>query len=567
MPTVSELKEQARTLEQQGNLGRALAIYEHILKHVEGTPAIVKLLPLYVKVGDLHAKLNQPTEAVDSYEKAAEQYAEHGSAQRISALCAKIVRLAPDRSGLQVDLARRLIEHGHVGSARDVLSDYALSANLDKAQEALDDLAGRPDEEVQPMLERLLESGLDAEPAHAEETAERVSSHLMQVADQEAGELTTAPVTGEVPAVDLGDVGQGATEAPEDAAEPLTQPMFDIATPVEQPSTPLVEEEPFAPPEEEEPFEEAPVEEVESEEPEEQPEPPRESVEWISTSEPTQGAEPSAIEGELAEEEPEPAQEPAELPSHLLAPEPRRRTVERPLRPTPSFMTRESERHKKSPVLFAVVGFVLGLVVGAGLMMAFGGALTGSATDATVPVTRPDTTPATAPVTQDPIAAESTIAAPIDTDTLTDEVDPDLADTLVAVTPEDTAEAAAADSAPGPEVIPDAAPPLQLTLSGNPIVVRGLEIESIFEAEYQGRAGFRVVHVLGSGDPFTIESYADPAGPAGTGQVTVNTTPPDTVVGILRMDGYLVIASGVMPEDSLRTLMGLLVEGEPPDQP
>jgi hypothetical protein len=200
-------------------------------------------------------------------------------------------------------------------------------------------------------------------------------------------------------------------------------------------------------------------------------------------------------------------------------------------------------------------------------MMAFGGALTGSATDATVPVTRPDTTPATAPVTQDPIAAESTIAAPIDTDTLTDEVDPDLTDTLVAVTPEDTAEAAAADSAPGPEVIPDAAPPLQLTLSGNPIVVQGLEIESIFEAEYQGRAGFRVVHVLGSGDPFTIESYADPAGPAGTGQVTVNTTPPDTVVGILRMDGYLVIASGVMPEDSLRTLMGLLVEGEPPDQP
>ena len=44
------------------------------------------------------------------------------------------------------------------------------------------------------------------------------------------------------------------------------------------------------------------------------------------------------------------------------------------------------------------------------------------------------------------------------------------------------------------------------------------------------------------------------------GRVLVNVTPPDTVVGILRLPDYMVYASGIMPEDSLRVLMDLLVE-------
>jgi tetratricopeptide (TPR) repeat protein len=71
---VSELKERARALEQQGEGAKALAIYEHILKHLEGTPALERELPLYVKVGDLALKLGDPAKAIAMYEQALEHY-------------------------------------------------------------------------------------------------------------------------------------------------------------------------------------------------------------------------------------------------------------------------------------------------------------------------------------------------------------------------------------------------------------------------------------------------------------------------------------------------------------
>ena len=132
MATVSDFREQARAFEQQGQLHKALAIYRHILTHVEGTPALVKVLPVYVKMGDLLLKQNHREEAVTFYEKAAEQYAQQGSGQRVSALCAKIVRADQQRSGVDVQYARKLMEHGHLSAARDVLSHYADIAGLTK---------------------------------------------------------------------------------------------------------------------------------------------------------------------------------------------------------------------------------------------------------------------------------------------------------------------------------------------------------------------------------------------------------------------------------------------------
>ena len=101
----------------------------------------------------------------------------------------------------------------------------------------------------------------------------------------------------------------------------------------------------------------------------------------------------------------------------------------------------------------------------------------------------------------------------------------------------------------------DAATP---QLSGNPVIVEGLEIESVTEVELRGQPGFRVVQLLDSGSHLTIESYPDTLR-SFAGRVRVIVTPPDTVVGIWRMRTHLVYASGVMPEDSLRALMDLLV--------
>ncbi len=636
MPTVSELKDQARALEQHGEFTRALAIYTHILKHVEGTPAIAKLLPLYVKVGDLQTKLNEPDEAVAAYEKAAGQYAQAGSAQRVNALCDKIRRIAPHRTEVHLLYARRLMEHGHAGSARDVLSTYAQKSGLDRALEALDDLAGRPNEEVAPMLERLLESGLHLEPEVAEETAERLSSQLSQMADVEAGELSLISDSTLMPhAGSEFDTDEPAAEETDQDRQELTPHMIDFGvTPqgpaTESPAVPdderveiirgSVELEPTAlgdkpplngdsaleitrswedkPAGSEQPAEPT-TEEAEAEE--EPPPPARGSIEWITGGGPEPTAdedeepagaalEPSTAETESAPEEvvseaeavePAPSWEPAAPgPVHVVehleppapTPAPRRESIPpgRPLRPTPSFMVHGSHRRRGSRIVYAVVGFVLGLVVGVVLMMVFGGG------SAQTPAT-PDQTEA------GDIAAAAEQAA--DRDAPVSAGVRDTTSGLVAASAPDTsgpetageAESTVTEVDIGPEAVAlsDSTAPAETpsdTLSGtaslgNPVVIDGLAIQSVSAATYQGRAGFRVVHLLGSGDQFTVESYAmgtDTARAPRTGRVTVNVTPPDTVVGILRWENYIVFASGVMPEDSLRTLMARLTEGARP---
>ena len=257
VPTISDLKDQARSLEQQGQFDKALTIYQHILKHLEGTPALTKVLPLYVKAGDLLVRMERPQDAVASYQTAAEHYASSGAAPRVTALCGKIIRLAPDRQDVYTDFVRHLIQHGHVGSARDVLADYARYAGMDRAIETLDDLAGRPNHEVQPMLERLLNSfELDDQ---SERAAERVSSQLEQVTDNLAGELSGVPETeleagdyepdsedegeedvdkedrdltdGEEESAnaEAAESGETSTDGdPIDGPEPLTPPMLDL---------------------------------------------------------------------------------------------------------------------------------------------------------------------------------------------------------------------------------------------------------------------------------------------------------------------------------------------------
>ena len=81
MAKVSDLKDRARAFERRGQIEKALTVYQHIIKHLEGTPAIVPELQLYVKAGDLLLKLEDPEAGLAMYERAAEQLAAHGSAK------------------------------------------------------------------------------------------------------------------------------------------------------------------------------------------------------------------------------------------------------------------------------------------------------------------------------------------------------------------------------------------------------------------------------------------------------------------------------------------------------
>ncbi|MEE9534157.1 MAG: hypothetical protein V3W06_07035 [Acidimicrobiia bacterium] len=329
MPTVSEFKERALSYEEEGQVEKALAIYDHILKHLEGKAEIATVVPLFVKAGDLRLKLGHSGDAVASYERAAEHYALQGSSQRITVLCTKILDIQPGRLGVHAKFSRQLVEHGHVRSATDVLVEYAQDAQLDKAVEVLDELEGRPDAEVRPMLESLLDSIERGEPLKTEETARRVSRRLSIATDAIVGELSHVRVE-----TSSGRIVRPieATEA-DRTTEPFTPEPIDLGL-----TTGDLATEPETQPEEEE---EAPA---------------------AATPEP---AAPPAVEAE----KPPPLDSPRLTPEHWdVNNDPSAADREgKPLvaRPRP-----EPQKTGRSPAVLVGEGFLLGLLSGVGLAMA-----------------------------------------------------------------------------------------------------------------------------------------------------------------------------------------------------
>ena len=529
MPTVSDLKDQARACEEKGQIRKALAIYQHILRHLEGKPAVVKVLPLYVKVGDLLLKQNQRVPAVESYEKAAEYYAALGSARRVSALCTKIVRADSQRNGVHVYFTRRLIESGHVGSARDVLAEYAEAVGLDKALEALDDLAGRPNDEVKPMLERLLDSVGQGERTSAESVAVRVSTQLQQVTDIVAGALI---------GVSTVELDTGGAEKAEEKPE-LTPPLIDLGFS----TSPIVSAKPSSADERSTPVERA-IEPAQSTDPGPVTQAP------VGNCEEARGD--ASVSRPLDQEEPA-GRSPAVV---------RRGPLSVPKLHMPASIVAMA-KPGGSPVSYVLIGFIVGAVSGAGLMWAIAVPRSDAdpeiqPADATVTVIVP--TPAEA-VDLGPAPAKASGAESSQIDTAgesaidTTRVGTSLTSHLVSPGRTDTMS--------GPE---SSLSDMGLQDAANPIVVEGLAIASVTEIEYRGQSGYRVVHLLNSGGVFTVESFptGTDARPSGdVGRIVVTLTPPDTLVGIVRMERHMVYTSAVIPEDSLRALMSRLVEREP----
>lgn len=351
MAKVSELKDQAREYERQGDTDKALTIYQHILSHLEGTPALARELPLYVKVGDLLLKRDRPDDAVAAYERGAEEYARHGSAKSVIALCLKILRADPARTDAYLAFAKALLDHGHVAATREVLADYAKRAKLERTADALRDVEGKPDAEVRAVVERLL-AGEDAEtsePAAAEpgDVEEEGNTGLELEPRLLTGFEPVSAPQSQPPASQFEDEPQREAE-PEPAQEEEPEP---------EPSL-LEQFEPTTPPERE-PETEAPAEPVA---------PPR-------MSEPRRPPEARAPEPEpeaLAREpEPEPEALAPSRPSAARAPAPRE-SGPRPSSPRPSGpRTIEPrfgsvrDRQKRSRVPLVVMLIVVVLVAAA----------------------------------------------------------------------------------------------------------------------------------------------------------------------------------------------------------
>lgn len=219
---VAGLKRRARELERQERIREALAYYRHILTGLEGTPDLVPELPLYVKAGDLFLKLDNPKAAVLLYERAGKHYAAQGSARSVSAICAKVLRVMPERRQVYHRLAVIMLENGHVGPARAVIEEYIAELHLPAAHRALEALGDAADDAARPVLDMVL----DLASRH-----ERASGRMVAVAlpalppepeliEPPEPEPDAAP---EPEALDLVPIGQEVVAEPPPSSEAVTR--------------------------------------------------------------------------------------------------------------------------------------------------------------------------------------------------------------------------------------------------------------------------------------------------------------------------------------------------------
>ncbi len=584
MAKVSELKERARAYEKEGEHEKALKIYLHVLSHLEGSPAIKRELPMYVKAGDLQIRLGDRADAIASYEKAAEQYAEHGSAKSVIALAGKVLRVDPMKADFHLVHTRALIDHGHVAAARDVLADYADRSGLEKTQEALQALEGHEDQSAKPLLEMILDSAERGERASTEEAAKRVSVQLgalVTLDDPLAEEESDTEPAGEDqeedeeeqeesealesrPTVDPASMFEtverlSTIEAPPldlggDVASPGKEPLFEHGTPPPLDDGPAPPE-PIAPPQEAEPVAPPPT-----------PEPvssgPKESGGGDLTLEPDGSAFAAQPVGPKSAPV-RPRSDPFMPPSD---PPPRRAHA---LRAPSGVLTQRSEK-KGIPVwVWGAAGVV---VIGGGavfVMMRGGGE-----TAPTVPPAIVDTTSSPQPVATVDTSAlgltiDSAILDPSDSLALA------LGGSLDSLTAGDSAlldsirvtagSLAEGDSATGGPATDTTAPPVVApapATAGPAYIIDGSTVQDVVQYSRQGRSGWRTIQTLSTGERVTVETtMADVNDPNEMDQGATNvTSDADGSVGTTRIDNLIVTVTGSVSEASMRELLTLLAE-------
>jgi hypothetical protein len=617
LPTVAELKERARGFEQRGDLATALKIYRHVLTHLEGTPGLAGEVPLYVKVGDLSAKLGRGDDAIEMYRRAGAHFAVGGSARSLLALWLKVYRIDPDRNDVAGRFAHDLLANGHDDAAAQVVRDAAERAGLDQTRAALAWAVDRDQDEVRAVLARLalaLQQGSAAaeraaegilapppaapveaprhepEPEPKDEPAE--ASPPSEFADPGARRMTKAePVEpepddtlqlepSEPPA--LWSPEELAREGPAEAPTPLEASASDgePSPPPdggEEDASSILEvtlsadlwreaeeqvRESTPPPREESrpPSPPTPPVYVPPSHPVHEPGmPPIDPFNLpLSTAAPGLELEPL---GSVPEREPEPEPEPEPVPVVVRAPVRRRSPFGRVLV--------EAERRRKRGKGLAIAAAIV-IVIGGGVaaVMAFDLVPIGSgrATPArpgtpVAPAVRPPVTPSGIPgdsVATPPDQTAPILAAPVPIDTAT----PLLIPPPVALPPVDV-------PVSGPPVgdatprVPTVRVPVGSPLTEALIVVEGLEVQSVTTVPLEGRNGQRVVQRLPGGEPMVLTT-APMTGPdtVGVSEVRI-TVAGDTTVGSVRYWSFLVTARARAGADTVARLLRQLVRAQP----
>ena len=171
---VNKLKDKARKFELKDQPEKAIGVYLQVVDGLEGSSEMDSELNLYNKIGDLYLKTNDVNAAVEMYKRAANRYAESGLPNNAIALCNKILRTAPGRTGTYLMLGELMLQRGFGGEAKQYLIEYARRmSKAGRVEEAFGALkkfadASPDDQEVRAMLTEQLETAVQEDPKNAQ---------------------------------------------------------------------------------------------------------------------------------------------------------------------------------------------------------------------------------------------------------------------------------------------------------------------------------------------------------------------------------------------------------------
>ncbi len=144
MAKLNQLKNRARREEQRENWSRAIELYTQALEVSQRTGEGFGDLSLYNRIGDIYLRIGQKNTAVRYYEQAIDRYAEQELHTSAIALCNKVLRVLPDRTGIFLRLGRLHLATNLVAEARNHYHRYANairdSGRNDAALDSLEEL-------------------------------------------------------------------------------------------------------------------------------------------------------------------------------------------------------------------------------------------------------------------------------------------------------------------------------------------------------------------------------------------------------------------------------------------
>src|SRR5918912_3164721 len=197
---LEKLKDTARKLEQKEEWRKAIEVYLKAIQQADSGAESSPDLSLYNRVGDLYLKINDSTEAVRSYERAVDLYADQGFFNNAIALCGKILRVNPGRTQTYLKLCQLHARKNVVSEAKRNLIEFLERMNalgqLDQAFQAVklfaDQFSGS--QEIRSMLVDLLRATSRGD--EAREQLEKMAQDLEATGDKAGARKTRERLQG-----------------------------------------------------------------------------------------------------------------------------------------------------------------------------------------------------------------------------------------------------------------------------------------------------------------------------------------------------------------------------------